>query len=143
MIDSLTSLRWFAAFYVFLFHVQIRSGVFEHLTGDILGGGYAGMCFFFVLSGFVLATRYRDGVTSYAAFVAARIARIYPAFILAFLLTLPLIQQSSVPLYWANAFSNVFLLQAWTPNLWSLGINGGTWSLSVECPASALLRQTG
>jgi peptidoglycan/LPS O-acetylase OafA/YrhL len=73
-IKSLTSLRWLCAFYVFLFHMEIRVPVFgAGAVQNFILGGYAGMSFFFILSGFVLTIRYFYTETPYLVFVRARI----------------------------------------------------------------------
>jgi peptidoglycan/LPS O-acetylase OafA/YrhL len=132
MIDSITSLRWFAALYVFLFHVQIRSDVFGSGAEFLIINGYTGMAFFFILSGFVLGIRYSSEINDYKSFFVARLSRIYPAFILAFILSLPLAKDIHPLAYFLNFVLNLFLLQAWFPSFWAIGINGGTWSLSAE-----------
>ncbi|MBR1220253.1 acyltransferase [Bradyrhizobium sp. U87765 SZCCT0131] len=132
MINSLTSLRFFAALYVFLFHIG-RSHEFPPVIRQVVHSGFTGMSFFFILSGFVLTVRYWERLPSYRAFVVARIARIYPAYALAFVLAYPLIvadSPGSVQLL--NLAANVTMIQAWFPNLIPVGINGGSWSLSVE-----------
>jgi len=132
MISSLTTLRWFAALYVFLFHIQMRAELTSSPVGSVLISGYTGMTFFFVLSGFVLAYRYVDSSGTYSSFVISRLARIYPAFLVAFLLSIPTIDGVGSELFALNFGMNLTLQQAWTPNLFSLGINSGTWSLSAE-----------
>lgn len=132
MINSLTTLRWLAALYVFLFHIQIRTEFVPQPLSSVVVNGYTGMTFFFILSGFVLAYRYAGNIGSYGAFVCLRLARIYPAFFIAFLFSIPTIQGVSWAVFGLNLSLNVVLQQAWTPNLFSVGINGGTWSLSTE-----------
>ena len=86
-IQSLTSLRWVCALYVFLFHTQMRVPLLSTPYDGLLCNGYTGMTFFFILSGFVLTIRYSYCHIAYSDFVVARIARIYPAFFVAFVLT--------------------------------------------------------
>jgi peptidoglycan/LPS O-acetylase OafA/YrhL len=73
-------------------------------------------------------------------FWIARFARIYPAYILALLLSLPFFiqllieQQASITKLFASAvslFFSIFLIQAWTP-FTVADINYPDWSLSVE-----------
>lgn len=132
MINSLTSLRWFCALYVFIFHVEIRMPVVPHPFQSIAINGYTGMAFFFILSGFVLTVRYWDTKINYAEFFVFRFARVYPAFITAYILSIPLFIHNSAANVILNALMNVTLTQAWFPNLFPIGLNGGTWSLSVE-----------
>jgi peptidoglycan/LPS O-acetylase OafA/YrhL len=98
----------------------------------ILVNGYAGMAFFFILSGFVLTIRYWDSAVDFRRFTVARFARIYPAFIAAFVLSFPLAIHEGAGTIILSTVANVLLIQAWTPNLFPIAINGGTWSLSVE-----------
>jgi len=133
MIDSLTSLRWFCALYVYMFHIAIRIQPFPKALIPVFDNGYVGMSFFFILSGFVLSLRYVDQNIDAATFIVDRLSRIYPAFLLAFIVTSPSFSTiTHSPLYFLNAIFNIFLIQAWTPNLFPLGINSGMWSLSVE-----------
>lgn len=98
----------------------------------MIGVGYSGMAFFFILSGFVLTVSSWDREIGYKDFVVARLSRIYPAFFVAFLLTVPLTFSASTSVQIMNVFTNVTLIQAWFPSFWTLGANGGTWSISVE-----------
>src|SRR5262249_30868226 len=86
----LTGLRFIAAFYVFLFHIHIRWPLAASpFVANLFDVGAIGMSIFFVLSGYVLAHRYRDGVTSYRDYLVNRFARIYPIYAVAALLTVP------------------------------------------------------
>lgn len=77
----LTSLRFFAALWVVLFHY------WPDLTGvstlpSFIAKGYLGVELFFILSGFILCHVYRSAVEEgrfeYGGFLWARLARIYP-----------------------------------------------------------------
>ena len=85
-IRSLTGLRGVAAAIVMLYHF----GLFLPLTtGNIspIGPGYLMVDLFFVLSGFVMARTYAEAftggfsVSAYSHFLEARIARVYPLYI--------------------------------------------------------------
>lgn len=85
-IDSLTSLRFFAAFAVVLFHYRDSFGPhFDFgLAANVVGRGYIWVDFFFVLSGFVIAYVYDEEFKTfewrrYGHFLLNRVARIYPA----------------------------------------------------------------
>lgn len=96
---------------------------------------------FFVLSGFILSINYaRRGKIEYRDFLAARIARIYPLYLLAALIATPFYLLST--LHDANVsqpilqlavqvFLTVMLLQAWFPMHASI-LNAPGWSLSAE-----------
>lgn len=143
-IDSLTGLRFLAALYVFLFHMQIRWPIVSNpFFKNILEQGAIGMSLFFMLSGFVLALRYADGKTSYPEYLVNRFARIYPTYALLALLTVPwmgvgILHASFFTdfLKYLQAFSlvlgNIFILQAWYPQMFSHWNDGGAWSISVE-----------
>lgn len=138
-LDALTSLRFFAAFVVFLWHTQ-----FLHS----LQLGYAGVGFFYILSGFILTYVYysklRHGssnIKQVKKFYIARIAKLYPVHILTFIAALPLfipIAQSLFPdhttaFFGAMALSNLSLTQSWVPsNDVNFSFNGVAWSISVE-----------
>src|SRR6266853_1107259 len=89
-LPALTSLRFFAAFHVVIFHFQamqifIGPAWFQKLSSI----GYVGVSFFFVLSGFILVYTYAGRDTPARDFWRARFARIYPAFAFSLLLTGP------------------------------------------------------
>jgi peptidoglycan/LPS O-acetylase OafA/YrhL len=143
---ELTSTRFFAAFAVLFGHFN----EFLHLPGSIpqwfAGGHY--VSFFFTLSGFILTYRYWDtfaqGVhrPGFRGYFVARIARIYPSYVLALLLltavfiTLNALRPGSVT-YPGNTvtswFVNLFALQTFarsydTQQYW----NAPAWSISTE-----------
>ena len=59
-VRPLTSLRFVAAFYVFVFHIHIRWPVGMGIADNLLSAGAIGMSLFFMLSGFILAHRHRS-----------------------------------------------------------------------------------
>ncbi len=88
--------------------------------------------FFFVLSGFVLATAYPtlDGADARRRFWRARFARIYPVYLLALVLTVAL--QSRADGVSASAvLGQASLLQGFVP-AWIGTLNYPGWSLSAE-----------
>jgi peptidoglycan/LPS O-acetylase OafA/YrhL len=143
----LTSLRFISAFWVFIFHVNSRWSLdLPQPIDNIISQGPLGMSIFFVLSGFVLGYTYFDKEPSrdYKSFLIKRFARIYPVYILISFLTLPFLvipyvatdvlgTIAHVLTYLLVVILNIFLLQAWFPSLFNYWIDGGTWSLSVEC----------
>jgi peptidoglycan/LPS O-acetylase OafA/YrhL len=133
---ALTGARFVAAMHVVLLHL-----VAPLLSGDtgwlatLLDRGYAGVEFFFVLSGFVLAYVHEE-VRDAPAFWLARFARVYPTYLVAFALYAPFAVASAGHNHqFAHvALSGVavlFLLQSWYP--WAAyAWNPPGWSLSVE-----------
>jgi len=151
-IRPLTGLRFLAAFYVFIFHIQIRWPLFpssEFLT-NFIGQGAVGMSLFFILSGFLLAYRYGNRGESYRNYLVNRFSRIYPVYVVAALLTLPWI---GIPLQADSLYTGIkqiaaiislfvvdaLLLQAWFPQLFWYWNNSGSWSISVEAFCYVLL----
>jgi len=137
-------LRFVAALYVFLFHIQIRWPLVAYpFFKNILEQGAVGMSLFFMLSGFVLTHRYSKGQSTYKAYIVNRFARIYPIYLVAAILTLPWIGisfgtgsivdiASGLGRSTLLIFANVFLIQAWFPQFFSYWNDGGSWSISVE-----------
>ncbi len=139
----LTSLRFFAALHVVLFHLRATKITFQNgLLGSVAELGYTGVSLFFVLSGFILVYTYQGRDIPPRQFFRARFARIYPAYAFSLLLTAPFFVLGmyvfKVPfLTWSAAhpvvssLSVLALLQAWNP-LGALAWNSVAWSLSVE-----------
>jgi peptidoglycan/LPS O-acetylase OafA/YrhL len=140
---ALTGLRFVAAFHVLAYHGLAPTAQSSWLMRSLVGSGYVGVGLFFVLSGFVLTYTYhdslRDGTATRRDFLAARVARIYPVYLLSLLVALP-------PLFWlvwsrglrmdmgwlaqiTGAYAG--LLQAWDPSK-ACVLNCPAWSLSDE-----------
>jgi peptidoglycan/LPS O-acetylase OafA/YrhL len=118
-IKPLTSLRFFAAFMVLA----------HHYWG--FAAGYGGVSFFYVLSGYVLTINYRGRVGTADGrleFWWRRIARIYPLYLLTFLISIPVLNSGAhaVPF-------NVLALQSWIPKEpIYFSFNAPSWSISDE-----------
>jgi peptidoglycan/LPS O-acetylase OafA/YrhL len=128
-LTRLTSLRIFAAFAVFLAHLDGYEVV--TLPGHPFRLGYTGVSFFFVLSGFVLAWGTRPGLSS-GTFYRRRFARVWPSHVTV-LVAAALLPTVAVGRGWDAAIPNLLLVQAW----WrdddvAYGMNGVSWSLSCE-----------
>ncbi len=143
-IAALTSLRFFAALHVVLYHtagisfsVLFAIPMMEQLVsiGNIAVG------FFFLLSGFILSYVYlQDKQTiDVKKFYWSRIARIYPLYLLTLILDTPFLFLSRVHTYGlrsaviktsATFLSNILMIQAWYGRL--RGIDNPNWSLCVE-----------
>lgn len=127
-LDRLTSLRAFAALYVFLFHLNDR--VFFGRPWP-LNLGYSGVIFFFVLSGFVLTWSYSPGRRP-GDFYVRRAARIYPlhAVMTAIAYILPYNYAAKTI---AGVVLSTTLVQAWSSNdIYAFSGNSVSWSLSCE-----------
>ena len=150
-LHAITGLRAVAALLVVLYHYD--DGVLSARApwaGALIGRGYVGVSFFFVLSGFILTYVYADGDRAWnaarrRAFWVARVARIYPVYALALALTAPgfvvavlaLPPTEAAARGIASAVTTPLLVHAWTPwtsTLW----NFPSWSLAVEAFAYAL-----
>jgi peptidoglycan/LPS O-acetylase OafA/YrhL len=141
-IDRLTSVRGFAALYVFLYHCQnsLQSLTLHWFTG-FAGKGYLAVDFFFVLSGFILSHVYLRAADEHrfraGRFLALRLGRIYPAhaatLLLALLVTLlPRFDERrwldyDLPTF----FSNLLLVHSWGLHR-NLSWNFVSWSISTE-----------
>ncbi|MGV0937215.1 acyltransferase family protein [Empedobacter falsenii] len=143
MLNSLTSLRFFFAFVVFLSHltfVKTDLAWYNYLKNNVFFEGYLGVGFFFILSGFVLALNYEKKVIDNPnfdkkKFYIARIARIYPLHALTFCVMLPfvIINVWQGYFHWDIAGANLFLLQSYIPvKDFYFSINNVSWSISTE-----------
>jgi peptidoglycan/LPS O-acetylase OafA/YrhL len=142
-LPALTSLRFFAAFHVVIFHFQAMQIVFGPAWFQKLSSiGYVGVSFFFVLSGFILVYTYAGRPMNVKNFWRARFARIYPAYAFSLLVTAPFfffaVLTLNIPFFaWAKSHLKLAsilvasLLQAWVPQA-ALSWNAVAWSLSVE-----------
>lgn len=136
-LDALTGIRFFAAFAVFVFHYGAgfseQIGMPKPLT-TLLHNGYYGVSMFFVLSGFIMTYTYQGKLSTKLAlydFAVARLARIYPVYLLVLVIALP-IMAGRIDLYGAGAV--LLMLQSWAPASSMLGYTWvvQAWTLSVE-----------
>lgn len=96
-----------------------------------------GVSFFFVLSGFILTYAYPSlrGGHRIRDFYVARIARIWPAHLVAFLLVLSLIPAAGWVWNgtWQIVAANLLLVHGWVPSAsYYFSFNGVSWSISTE-----------
>jgi peptidoglycan/LPS O-acetylase OafA/YrhL len=141
-IAPLTSARFLAALYVVVFHTAYNSGFWlPHWLTAILRMGSYSVSFFFVLSGYILATVYLGGKRQFALkrFWQARFARVYPLFFLLLVLDTPYILLGRAARYgwhsalWKTAVNfglDLAMMQGWSPAF--NAINFPSWSLSDE-----------
>lgn len=130
-LHGLTIFRFITAFYVFLFHCNLRykAEVSEWLQ-SVIGNGAIGMSFFFVLSGFVMAWASRKGIKE--NYYRSRVARIFPAYFIMGLISIPFLFEYN--LKQAITYILLFLTtaQSWFPDSFSQWNFGGSWSVSTE-----------
>lgn len=132
-LPGLTSLRFFAAIWVVLFHLRSNWSLPRPLQ-SILDAGYSGVTLFFVLSGFILSYNYIPRRFTLRDFLSARVARILPIYFFALLISLPLGMRACYQAgttFFPRATPALFLMQAWAPKS-TLIWNPPGWSLSCE-----------
>lgn len=114
MIRSLTGLRFIFALMIFMHHFSIKEGQLMFPQGGALS-----VCFFFILSGFVLAYSYQERLVlrqiSTKIFYTGRLSKLYPLHILCFLIALVLAIKVLSWKYVLIAPINLALLQSWIP----------------------------
>lgn len=132
-LESLTSLRFFAAFMVLCHHSAIFYLRDIPPVRALARPGFIGVAFFFVLSGFVLTWSYKPSLPN-RTFYWRRFARIYPLHITTLIVAFFVLEPD-----WGGSRSvrtiaeNVFLLQAWSPiERTSSVLNGVSWTLACE-----------
>lgn len=143
MIKPLTSFRFFAALAVFVSHLAYLSNFneTEWIFEKFFYEGYLGVTFFFILSGFILTYNYYEkfneiNIEKIKVFYKARIARIYPVYLLTFVIAIPLSIGGILkePLnYLGVGIINLSMLQSFipVPSVY-FSFNGPAWSISVE-----------
>ncbi|HEO9142854.1 TPA: acyltransferase [Enterobacter asburiae] len=128
---GLTIFRFVAAFYVFIFHCNIRYPLTApQWISNIIKNGAIGMTFFFVLSGFVLAWASRSGIKE--RYLSLRIARIYPAYIMMGIVSLPFLFEYDFKKILSYLFLYFTSSQSWFPSTFNAWHFGGSWSVSTE-----------
>ena len=129
-VPQITFTRFIAAIAVVIFH--FGKGIYPFNNGLLAllaNNANVAVSYFFVLSGFVMIIAYGGAnrkINAYQYYVN-RIAKIYPVYVLALLLTL--ISATSVVYY--KLFAELFLIQAGVPSFLP-SYNLPAWSLSVE-----------
>jgi peptidoglycan/LPS O-acetylase OafA/YrhL len=143
-LKALTTLRFFAALHVVVFHMRIVGMLppGPWWLENFAAVGYIGVNLFFVLSGFILVYTYGETGLTARRFWQARFARIYPAYVLSLVLSAPFfffaVRNLDIPfLAWSKQHLSaacaltIALLQSWFPQA-ALTWNAVCWSLSVE-----------
>jgi peptidoglycan/LPS O-acetylase OafA/YrhL len=152
-LDSLTGLRFFAAGIVFFHHIfEMTSGTLREALMAVFAQGRAGVSFFFVLSGFVLAWSLRPGDPA-RSFWRRRFARVWPAYAVAAVIGYAVSRYLDGRSFSIEKLAtDLAMLQSWVPaKPWYFSINPVGWSLSAEAffyltfplYAAAILRMRG
>jgi peptidoglycan/LPS O-acetylase OafA/YrhL len=134
-LDSLTGIRFIAAFLVFVNHVSdalMDRGSILH--EPFQRGGRVGVGFFYVLSGFVLTWAMSAG-DGPRAFYQRRVARIVPNHLVTWVLALAigLGGVATVETDLPGALLSLVLLQSWHPSSdVHFAMNSVSWSISCE-----------
>jgi peptidoglycan/LPS O-acetylase OafA/YrhL len=149
-IRQLTGIRFIAAAWVLLYHLQIPLAALHVLAipgvGDVLRVGRLGVDLFFALSGFILTHTYLRRLgpelkgRGALDFLWLRLARIYPVhLVMIFVAGAAVVAQAKVTgdaldRDWLNPIDllkNLLLIQEWGPEP-QRGWNFVAWSLSME-----------
>ena len=149
-LHALTSVRFFAAAWVVLFHFRDHIEVMLpglRAIGALLDTGYLGVDLFFLLSGFIITYNYSERLEhptwpAYRQFLGLRLARFYPVHI-ATLATIALLVALAAlvhhPLHGSftvvDAVRQLLLVVTWGPESSSLSWNQPAWSISAEWAA--------
>ncbi len=144
-LSPLTGLRFLAALAVVAYHLpRPHVAAWALPLRSLLSCGFVAVSLFFLLSGFILAYTYLTPAGALRGsprnFWVSRFARIYPAYLLAFLLAAPFDILSSLHVngfhlalkkLCVGGFLVLIMQQAWTPwTAWAW--NYPAWSVSVE-----------
>lgn len=122
---SLTSMRALAAILVFGFHANVPP------LAPLTSQGRLGVSFFFILSGLLLGMAHRPGETA-ARFYRRRLARLYPAYLVALAIGLSTSLYLNANDSWTGILAIVGL-QSWVPDANTYyAWNPVSWSLSDE-----------
>ena len=135
-LPALMGVRFFAAFYVVLFHGLPWLAQRVQVPGFVqtfFSNGYLAVGLFFLLSGFILAYTYEgqiSGAGNRLRFWEARFARIYPVYFLSLLLAWRFERGLSL----GTRIAALTMVQAWNPRQPQLAgaWNYPAWTLSVE-----------
>ncbi|WP_037913278.1 acyltransferase family protein [Actinacidiphila yeochonensis] len=132
-LPSLTGLRFVAAATVVAQHSSMIWSADGDESATWLRLSFAGVSFFFLLSGFLLAWAWEPGQAA-ATFWRRRAARVYPTHLVTLLAGLLLVEATGRRAATGGWLPQVFLVQTWSPHfdLMDPGVNGVSWSLCCE-----------
>ncbi|MFC4586715.1 acyltransferase family protein [Sphaerisporangium corydalis] len=137
-LPSLTGMRFISAAMVFLTHA-LGANLFASAdftstyTMLVVQGGWAAVCYFFILSGFVLTYAQRSTDTP-KTFLRRRFLKIYPNYAITLIAALILVSVvAKTAIDGKVAFLHFALLQAYFPTMdIRIAFNSPAWSLSCE-----------
>lgn len=135
-IDQLTFTRFLMIMVVMFFHGLggVYFSTLQYLPfSELFRTVSVAVGYLYVLSGFVMALVYfrpdeKFNITSYWK---ARFTRIYPLYLIAFLLTCYYYLDSILRIKPQKILANIFVLQSWIPN-YAQSFNYVAWSMTVE-----------
>lgn len=131
-LNQLTTTRFIAAILIVFYH--FGSEVYSQFHAPIqtvIKRANLGVSFFFILSGFVMIIAYSKKTIDLKEYYFNRIARIYPSYLLALLLTIGYHIARHTTLDVKECVLGVLGIQAWIPK-YATTLNFTGWSLSVE-----------
>jgi peptidoglycan/LPS O-acetylase OafA/YrhL len=133
-LKALTSIRFFAALQVVLYHFVHPFSLWGPFTG-FMAAGYTGVSFFFLLSGFILTYSHASEPATpdmRNRFYFARFARIYPVYIVVLIGAGILVREQFAHRIHIMAFiADILLVQSWSVRMVSF-FNMPAWSVSSE-----------
>ena len=128
---ALTGVRILAAYLVFWHHYPLPKDYVGSFVSSIFAEGHIGVTVFFVLSGFLITYRYRDGFRAHKVtlfnYSWNRIARIYPVYFAVAIATLVVHRETGL---W-NWFLQLTLTKGLFDQYKFTGV-AQAWSLTVE-----------
>lgn len=127
-INSLTSLRFFAAIMIVIGHGS-QIPAFKQFEFTLFNVGNS-VSFFYVLSGFILTYNYYS-ITDCKSYLVARIARVWPLHLVMLSIVIVVLKYdvSNINILAANLFS----VQSWIPySDYFYSYNAVSWSISTE-----------
>lgn len=135
-LDQLTITRFIVIVLVLFYHDS--GGVYATFLrqfpfSELLQAAPTGVGYLYVLSGFVMALVYFRPHEKFdiLGYWKARFIRIYPLYLIAFLLTCYYYADTLLRIKPQKIFANLLVLQAWIP-AYSQSFNYASWSMTVE-----------
>ncbi len=132
-IEQLTFTRFIAAVVVVIFHFGSDVFPFQNpLLHPLVLSANIGVSYFFILSGFVMIIAYNKQTRiDFKQYYIFRIARIFPAFLVSFILILVYFILIGKEIELKNVILQILLLHGWIKK-YCLSLNFPSWSLTVE-----------